>query len=729
MFCSKCSMKNNADAKYCAACGTKMVSNQPVRNPLLKNLVNKKSNPKSFSKVTIVFIVVMLTVVLGIAAFWVLGSHVTSPKSIVNGYYSAITKGDWETVYDYLLITDSIFINKGNFERFAENRKAFDIDSYEILSITESINQNKEVEIHYYARGESYQYTETITLIKQNEKRLFFFDDYLICANDMIVSEYQIQIPQGAIAFLNNIEITPLLNTSLDNGFDIYTIPEIFSGSNDLKIEHPECEHNIEKIYISYDNEKYVSSNFLLKDTVKAELANKTEDYYKHIILSALNGDKFENLSLSYYTDSYNLSRNIRELYEDLCTYFLNEDATEPININFINFACISQGMTDGVIYLCQMEVEYVITLKDETGEMQEEAKPVNTTIAFEYIFKNGNWLLSNFGNLEIENMQISFNENQPVVTAEQKIQELIRNLAKIERFSSIKQYNGNVYSIESLALPEWMSISMPGALNNSIVIIDGSIFVAGGVEGSHVPYFLYRFDLHSGGITLITNYSIWNIYVVENKIIYSASYDEYSEPFGMFSYDIATSNTIKLSDNYFTWLSYDDEFIYYHEGYEGNLWRVRWDGSQNEEVYDLEIPYDIFTIDGDYFYIRYLDIFYWKTVGISRYSINNIKERENYYSIPEDMNNFLTIYKGWAYLGGDAGIYKMDMNNGELIKLADLSPEIRYGLVYLIDIIDDDLFIGAHVEVEGEFENTRMYKVSINGGEMEYQNIKWFTS
>ena len=169
----------------------------------------------------------------------------------------------------------------------------------------------------------------------------------------------------------------------------------------------------------------------------------------------------------------------------------------------------------------------------------------------------------------------------------------------------------------------------------------------------------------------------------------------------------------------------YNDEFVYYTTRNSDDVFRVGWDGGQGEAVSDWDIPRSVIAVEDDFFYAS--DDDWWNISQVSRYSIID-NELLNSYTIPKGFN-FMNLYDGWVYFGGADGIFKADMNGGETIKLTDLPQGTNLAYIGFRAIIDDELFFTVPFNIEEDFEYIRLFKVSINGGEPEYQNVKWFES
>jgi len=132
-------------------------------------------------------------------------------------------------------------------------------------------------------------------------------------------------------------------------------------------------------------------------------------------------------------------------------------------------------------------------------------------------------------------------------------------------------------------------------------------------------------------------------------------------------------------------------------------------------------------TIEGEYYYCVVSD---WDNpvAEISRYFIKD-GNPEGKYTI--DANHLTGIEDGWAFYGNEKGIFKMNMQDGKTVKLADMvSFETDYvfdSVRSLLAIIDGVIYFEVLVFYSDDpCATVRLYKVPVNGGKMEYLDVEW---
>jgi hypothetical protein len=307
-------------------------------------------------------------------------------------------------------------------------------------------------------------------------------------------------------------------------------------------------------------------------------------------------------------------------------------------------------------------------------------------------------------------------------------LQRLTKNKGKEKSLELIAVHDGRVYS--QLA---WGSLSERGwqyvrGCEGLVIIGNSIIFMAKNEEHTKE---LYRTDLQGGNETLIYSGIDYNyVWIMGDRIIFRTENEVSDDNVtfkSVFCYDPATSVTTRLSketiDEYFVVpISFDDNYVYYAKMSSGNDWRVRWDGTSDEEL-----PFQLMRthlVEGDVYYAVSYGEFADAPIGIEKFPINNNGQYGAFYI---DHGWLIRIENGWAYYGYETGVFKMSMNNGDKVKLADLAPgETWHALGFKTScIIGDDLYFNTEI-ADNQYGSYKLYKVPLNGGEMEFLDVAW---
>ena len=303
--------------------------------------------------------------------------------------------------------------------------------------------------------------------------------------------------------------------------------------------------------------------------------------------------------------------------------------------------------------------------------------------------------------------------------TEEQKdddiLTKLLKNNAKIVRLDLTKRilaHNGQVYNSTNIEIPG----SKPVPYCNAYAIIDNVVIYYSCQRGENARCELWRKDLRNEAETLILeNVYISDVWIAGDRVIYAKKhYPENRETTGLFWYDLKTSKTTRLHKEMNQAVSFDNDFMYFSKNSVGDIWRVRWDGTQEELLQDVKMPKDLYKVEGDYYYCIKTD-YNTYTDEISRYAINGSKPAGVY---PFDCF-IIDVVDGWAYFKNKTGLHKKNMANGKTVQLADFTPFENISFNLIMGITRDSIYFEVVVEGEdGCFE--RWYKIPLKGGAME---------
>lgn len=164
MFCSKCGVSNQDDARFCKVCGAKLMQEKNVTEAL-KEKVDIKKVKDSFEKKTSSqkkrFIAAAAIIITLVVIFVAVLSAGSGPKRVVEDFFDAIYEGDIEGVLDAFpedLIDRVIYEDFWDEEEFMEELK--DIVGevrYEMMGYGAKIRVS---EVRDLTTGESYELNE-----------------------------------------------------------------------------------------------------------------------------------------------------------------------------------------------------------------------------------------------------------------------------------------------------------------------------------------------------------------------------------------------------------------------------------------------------------------------------------------------------------------------------------------------------------------------------------------
>ena len=331
--------------------------------------------------------------------------------------------------------------------------------------------------------------------------------------------------------------------------------------------------------------------------------------------------------------------------------------------------------------------------------------------------------------------------ENNPEKEQENLLPKLLANHTKVASFKYFMAHDGQLYiqfaAQNALEKNDWRNaVGFRG-----FTIIGNSLFYVqpNGNYGYKVA--LYRTDLQGDNETEIdADVSLNDIYVVGNKIIYANQTEITEEEYtckGIYCYDVTSSKTTllmneKRSDDigYFRPVSFDDDFVYY-QSFSANddICRIRWDGTDEERLFSVFWPEGLFQVDGHYYYCVSPT---WDNsdydsaeTTVTGYSVQTGNKKAEY---TVNAAGLIALKDGWAFFGNKNGIFKLDLDDGRTMKMANFAPneKVNDPGVFGNCIIGNALYFTV-ADYDEYVTRFRLYKVPLNGGgEMEYQGVEW---
>ena len=359
-------------------------------------------------KTATILLLTIISFMLVSLVFVLIGASQTNPKRIVKNYVSARINRDWETMFGYLDLENSVFLNKDSFAKMMGDEGKPEIVSCEISGVP-GLRQPGAYTVNYFLAADPFAEEEVVTLVKQSGKRYLFYNNYKISADNIIVTDYQVHILPGATAYIDGIRLVNYGESILHLGkYNYYTIPVLFRGNHTLTVEHPECDPYLYQMQLNAFSAKYsVISTLPIKGLVKTNLAQKANDLFRQLLVSSFDNNNIDNLSLPHAKDNSATSQ-LCAAYDYLRSQMItNEDGTgvKEIAISGVADKSSQNYLQASNSYLCELLISYYYTVVSKTfsGELYEETSQGEACIQISYEY-NGEWVLSdiNLGDFDI---------------------------------------------------------------------------------------------------------------------------------------------------------------------------------------------------------------------------------------------------------------------------------------------------------------------------------------
>ena len=335
MFCEKCGAQIEDGALFCEACGAKVQNEQPVvevpKQPQAAPTVMQQAVPTAMpqptapaapkqpmSKSLKILLIEVAILVIAIFAFYKIGEKTFDPETRANQYFMAESKGDWNAVFDMMDLPSSPMLTKEMFLKSVEENQLKDITNYKVTERASSKEATdamlKTFDCEYMPTGGTHMNTETIQLVKQQNKKWLLFEEWKVSPSNQLVENFSITIPADAEATLEGISLDELAgkpDTSV-TGEKKYTLPKAFPGEYELIVKAPYRVDYVQDINI--DTYSWFNVNSMrIEENILESVAPQCNEAVEKLYENALNG-------VDYTTFKQALGDSITENFD--ATYF-----------------------------------------------------------------------------------------------------------------------------------------------------------------------------------------------------------------------------------------------------------------------------------------------------------------------------------------------------------------------------------------------------------------------
>ncbi|MCR5485805.1 MAG: zinc ribbon domain-containing protein [Clostridiales bacterium] len=409
MYCPECGTKNPDENKYCLNCSARLIDNSvasgaapafdihrvksdlgavrgKARNALEK--VDKEKASASFDNLTrnkklLPALGVTAAVIALAVIFAAVGKSITSPKNIADKYFKSYISANYEKMYSCLDVTDSEFVNKNTFAVYMQNRSdsLTDVTNYELTElygdsyyndVAESADLKKTFNVTYYINGKSSGNYMNIVLIKSSDKKLFFFDDYKVTLENLVVNNVKILTPAGAEITLDGVKIDKKYREKASeetSWCDVYTVSAMFGGEHAFLVSGSVYKDSEVTEYVAGGSEITLTAE--LSNAAVLTLKTRSESVIKAFYTGASIKKPFGELGIVDGTGE------IEEKYNELTDQFSEKNVIEGV-VTKTEFDSVYADNAGN--YSADADIEYTYNYS-QTG--YDGIKKVNTDTGF----------------------------------------------------------------------------------------------------------------------------------------------------------------------------------------------------------------------------------------------------------------------------------------------------------------------------------------------------------
>lgn len=365
------------------------------------NVKAYKEKAKGLSKTQIIVIAEVICLALVIGIFCWIGSSKSSAQTVAKEYVEAYAEQDWSKIYDMTNFPDGTYLKKEQFVECMKNTETVAIDNFEIsegsaysgydtdslLSGFTSDNKSSSSEIQkfynvrYTVKGQESGYM-SLEMIKQSEKSMLFFDTWKVASNDMVISNYYITVPTGALATIDGIALSE--SDKLENqgyGMDEYNI-SIFSGPHTIQVSLPWFQIYENEFY-AYAGDSFSVYDMELTEDGKLAIQTKMQEVLEKFYQAAAAEKDFSEVSDLFMEDSLETAKSSYEYLQEQLNgsdyYSLNE-------VTFHDFKCEYSLNENGIYAEMNYDYDMEYTYTRTSWRSNSKSSEVKTQEGYSYM-------------------------------------------------------------------------------------------------------------------------------------------------------------------------------------------------------------------------------------------------------------------------------------------------------------------------------------------------------
>lgn len=409
MFCGECGAKNKKQDRFCAECGAPLVQEEEQEKVTTNaNVVKKPRQPMSKKNKIIIAVIAAVILLLGIG--YKVGSSLTDPKKIADDYIQASIDQDANKLYKYLEIEgDKTFVSKKIFKDLLKTNgtEASSIENYAITGIEYGEGKlTAKVTFTYTMKDSSTERTSSISLTKQKEKKLLFFDSWKITdatASSAMMEDYTIKVAKGATVTYAGVKVTDkyLDKDASTSKLDVYVLPQVFKAkttiktvlANGLEIEETVTPSSYAHT-VSFDEDS-------LTEAAKEKITTKAKEALTIIYTNAISKKTFSEFKSSFEHGSLDLT-DLEKSYTDFVEE-LDDYSTTLTSISFTDVSIYDIDIDDdgNLEVKVRANYDYTVTYTSWDDEVKTHNDSDYAYITVVLAYDNGTYYLVDVDNLK----------------------------------------------------------------------------------------------------------------------------------------------------------------------------------------------------------------------------------------------------------------------------------------------------------------------------------------
>ena len=359
--------------------------------------------------------------ILIVAAFCIIEVYHGRPEAVAERYCKAYMQENWKKAGRLSDLPENGYVTQDEYVSYMKKNAVTGISGYEIKETKE--NRQTEVESGGKQRAFTVAYkteddkekTKTLIVQKQKRRNFLFFTDWKVSSDEMIANDFNLYLPAGSKAWIDDIKLTEdsKLKDDSDN-LEQYKV-SLIEGEHKIKVKVP-CFRMYRSGFRASDKGNATISKMKISENGKKKFNRKMQDILNAYVKAAKAGKSFSEVAGLFEKDSSCKKEN-KEFYNDLKKQLGSGDGyiTKEVKLDNYEGKYVISGVT-GVVR-GTLSYDYKVTFKEENknesrsvseaGDGVEDADG-SSQMSAEFVYQNGSYQLRsvNPGNIWYKQLQ-----------------------------------------------------------------------------------------------------------------------------------------------------------------------------------------------------------------------------------------------------------------------------------------------------------------------------------
>lgn len=343
------------------------------------------------------FIITIAIFITGIIIFFIIGVRSSDFKSQAIDYIKSERSCKWDELYEVVenRLPDTEFMTKEMFLTAKSDSDPETISDCQAggFTLKETGNSYLYVAVNYKQNNDSSSGKAVVTMDKQPNKSMLFFDKYIINADNVVAKNIKFTVSKDSKIYVDGIQLKDsyLKNHDAEADTEDYIIDCIFKGKHTIKVSHEQLIEHEDTINIESGNFSHSYADLTLKAEVIAKLQSEAIETVKKYYSAVSLKKEFNELSSCFMSDP--------DIQSQIRTQFVKQQETQgTVFSSGATIAALPDALNASTVWQAKYDANNILST---TVVVKATYKPQNikngTAVTVElgmlgYRYKDSQW-------------------------------------------------------------------------------------------------------------------------------------------------------------------------------------------------------------------------------------------------------------------------------------------------------------------------------------------------